>query len=567
MIEDRVGEVRLRVRTDLAEAAEMRPAAERIVCAALGHCAAVLEERAPGRIVFIRRLPLHWRIEEAALDDPELVGELALAAADAIERIAVPGALEPLAASDGAVLFDDEAHLRAAQLLAIARRRPAWFYEALDEEEPGGPLAALAAPQRRQIALGALTRLAAADVLAEALAAQPDAAVAVLAAALGFDTPRPPAGSPRDVFDARDSAAVLAATAAHWPALGPAGRSLALRFHAAALLNSNVETPEAAALGAAVLDRETVPSPAARDEHRDAPATPAPPLEAAAGEPENPAELTATRCAGLFYLLDRVQELDLAESLWRACLPEGAILAAAASALLGPSFAGDAAPALFGGVERPLVWPKVTAEQHAEVAIATTAALAAALPRRGLAEIPPLSIALVDHSAGRLLIAAPEGSPFAVFAWPASSPEMLRVGMRSLLNEWPHSGVLSAVPALATLDDTGRLRPREDVNPRGLMLPEAASAPAAALLAMVASAPSALFAARAGTVVDRAEAFVTRHLVRPAHIRVGPEWLEIVLGADDVDIEVRVAGLDRDPGLVPWLQRNVRFVFQKHDAR
>lgn len=565
MIEDRVGEVRLRVRTDLAEAAEMRPAAERIVCAALGRCAALLEERAAGRIVFIRRLPLRWRIEETALDDPELVGELALAAADAIERIAVPGALDPSTASDGAVLFDDEGHLRAAQLLATARRRPAWFYDALEEEEPGGPLAALAAPQRRQIALAALTRLAAAGVLAEALAAQSDAAVAVLAAALGLDAPRPPAAA--NLRDDGDSVAVLAATAAQWPALGPAGRSLALRFHAAALLNSNVETPEAAALGAAVLDRETVRSPAARDEHRDPPATPAPPLEAAAGEPENPAELIATRCAGLFYLLDRVQELDLAESLWRACLPEGAILAAATSALLGPSFSGDAAPALFGGVERPLVCPEVTAEQHAELAIATTAALAAALPRRGLAEIPPLSIALVGHSAGRLLIAAPEGSPFAVFAWPASSPEMLRVGMRSLLNEWPHSGVLSAMPALATLDDTGRLRPREDVNPRGLLLPEAPSAPAAALLAMVAGAPCALFAARAGPVVDSVEDFKARYIARPARIRIGPEWLEIVLGAAEVDIVVRLAGLDRDPGLVPWLQRNVRFVVQDHDAR
>jgi hypothetical protein len=123
------------------------------------------------------------------------------------------------------------------------------------------------------------------------------------------------------------------------------------------------------------------------------------------------------------------------------------------------------------------------------------------------------------------------------------------------------------MPALATLDDTGRLRPREDVNPRGLLLPEAPSAPAAALLAMVAGAPCALFAARAGTAVDRVEDFIVRYIARPARIRIGPEWLEIVLGAADVDIAVRLAGLDRDPRWLPWLQRNVRFVFQEHDAR
>ena len=41
MIEDRVGEVRLRIRTDLSERAEIRPAAEEMVCRALERCAAI----------------------------------------------------------------------------------------------------------------------------------------------------------------------------------------------------------------------------------------------------------------------------------------------------------------------------------------------------------------------------------------------------------------------------------------------------------------------------------------------------------------------------------------------
>ena len=59
---------------------------------------------------------------------------------------------------------------------------------------------------------------------------------------------------------------------------------------------------------------------------------------------------TATAYGGLFYLLSTVLELGIGESLWKACLPEGQILAGAAATLLGPAASGDPAPALFGGV-------------------------------------------------------------------------------------------------------------------------------------------------------------------------------------------------------------------------
>jgi hypothetical protein len=257
-----------------------------------------------------------------------------------------------------------------------------------------------------------------------------------------------------------------------------------------------------------------------------------------------------------------VQELDAAEALWKACLPEGTVLAAAASALLGQSFAGDAAPALFGGVDA-VGCPDVAPEQHAEVAIAVCAALAAALPRRGLADIPPLVVALVHHPAGRLLVAAPEHAPFAAFAWPAAAPAALRAGLRALLDAWPHRGVLIAHPALATLDTSGRLRARRDAAMRRLLVPTAPSAPAAALLAQLAGTPSLLFAARAGAAFDSAAAFVARHLARPGHVRLGPEQMDIIFGADAVDHDVRRAGLDRDPGWLPWLRRTVRFVFEE----
>jgi hypothetical protein len=567
MIQDRVGELRMRVRTDLPDAAEIRPTAERIVRAVLERCAALLEARAPGRVVLVRRLPLRFALDESLLDDDTAVDDLAQAAVEAIERIAIPSTLDPPATREGAVVFDDEAHLRASHLLARARGRPAWFHAALEDPAAGDPLAALAAPGRRATAHGTLARLAGAGVLAEVLAAQSRSAVAVLAAALGCDAGHGPSArdGSQDLIGNDAAVAELSAVAIGWPALTPAARSLALRVHAAVLLDTDLEAAESAALAAAVRD-DTGSLPRPRVEPAVPDSGPAPVDRATADEPVESPPFATTRCAGLFYLCDRVQELDLAESLWKACLPEGAVLALAASALLGPAFAGDAAPALFGGVDAMVKCPEVTAEQHEEIARTTCAALAAALPRRGLAEIPPIVVGVVPHATGRFFVAAAEGSPFAFFAWPADVPAMLSAGLRALLDAWPHRGELTARPGLASLDTSGRLRPRRDAALARLLLPEAPSAPAAALLALVAGAPCLLFAARAGALAsDTAAAFVARHLARLARIHLGPERMDVILGSHDIDFDVRRAGLDRDPGWLPWLRRTVRFIFEERD--
>ena len=212
MIDGRIGEVRVRVRTDIPEAAEIRPAVERTVRAALERCAELLEERAPGRIVLIRRLPLHWRFEEDMLGDPLQVEDLALAAADAIERMAAPPRLEPPENANVAVVFEDESHWRASHLLACARARPAWFYESLNHGSD--PLAALAAPERREIAEAVLVRLARAGVLAEVLAKHAPPAVATLAKVLGCDTEPSTLLSVDRVIVSR-----LVTIASQWPAL------------------------------------------------------------------------------------------------------------------------------------------------------------------------------------------------------------------------------------------------------------------------------------------------------------------------------------------------------------
>jgi hypothetical protein len=59
------------------------------------------------------------------------------------------------------------------------------------------------------------------------------------------------------------------------------------------------------------------------------------------------------------------------------------------------------------------------------------------------------------------------------------------------------------------------------------------------------------------------EAFVARHLARPARIRLGLEQVDVILSSAALDFDLRRSGLDRDPGWVPWLRRNLRFVFEE----
>jgi hypothetical protein len=53
-------------------------------------------------------------------------------------------------------------------------------------------------------------------------------------------------------------------------------------------------------------------------------------------------------------------------------------------------------------------------------------------------------------------------------------------------------------------------------------------------------------------------AFVCRH---PADIVAEPGWIEVRFPLDQVSTDLRRAGLDRDPGWVPWLGAVVRFVY------
>jgi len=54
---------------------------------------------------------------------------------------------------------------------------------------------------------------------------------------------------------------------------------------------------------------------------------------------------------------------------------------------------------------------------------------------------------------------------------------------------------------------------------------------------------------------------VARVISRRAEIVADPAWIEVRLAAADVDTDVRRAGLDLDPGWLPWFGLVVRFAY------
>lgn len=57
----------------------------------------------------------------------------------------------------------------------------------------------------------------------------------------------------------------------------------------------------------------------------------------------------------------------------------------------------------------------------------------------------------------------------------------------------------------------------------------------------------------------RDRAVLLRVIGRRARLRVEPGWIDAEYDLDDVDVDVRAAGLDLDPGFLPWLGAVVRF--------
>jgi hypothetical protein len=66
---------------------------------------------------------------------------------------------------------------------------------------------------------------------------------------------------------------------------------------------------------------------------------------------------------------------------------------------------------------------------------------------------------------------------------------------------------------------------------------------------------------RLGRPEEAARAVLLETCRRDATIVADPAWLEVRYALEDVDVRVRRAGLDLDPGWLPWLGCVVRFVY------
>ena len=539
---DRVGTLALRVRTDL-EGRELavRDLAERFTRDVIERSSQLLDARHPGRIVVLKTLPFAFTLAER---DAMLPGRLdaaieraAEALAASIEAMLPAEGSEPSASGDVAVFRDEAGFIASVALSQVRGIRP-WFHERALRDDVFDRFV-----REPALALDALIRLAEQDHLIEVVSQYPDAlAVRLVDRLLG---PRTIADAPE--IDDSEIVARLVEQIAAWPALEPAVRQIAAYAHAHRLARASSVAIAGARIASwtsralAVIARE--PSTGVLADDR------APAIAATRDQ--------LTAYSGLFYLVTSVLELGIAEALWQACFPEGTAIAHALSGLL-PDARDPALDVIARVARAPFA---VTDDQVREIARATLEQLVATLPRGGRAALPDGYATFVDGPRGRLLVVTACDGPFVMFALPARTPSEAAAGLAELRARWPQTTPLFGSPSLIELDRSGQIRHARE-RPPSPFLVAADSCPAVALASLVAGAACQLVVSRAGDRVDDVAAWVAHRLAVTGRIVHVEDAIEIWIDANAVDVELRAAGIDRDPGFVPWLETAIRLRFE-----
>jgi hypothetical protein len=271
-----------------------------------------------------------------------------------------------------------------------------------------------------------------------------------------------------------------------------------------------------------------------------------------------------TQFGGVFYLLPVVNELTLGEILWRACLPEGHVVARAVGALIHQS---EAEPALrtLHGPGHAVADLAVSDAQQAEASVALCEAFTWALPRRTGGALPEPIVRIHDLSVGRMLIVSARQSPHIFFAAPARTPAEIVSALESFLGIWPRSAPAPrADRALAALDRRARIAPlTEREPPSELLIVDDGSLFASALPTQIAGTLGHLFSAR---LEADPNAIVRDYLEVPARLVSDRSTLTVQIPMDRINLMIRRAGLDADPGWVPWLERRVAFEYVEGSA-
>lgn len=561
-MDDRVGTLSLRVTTDIVgRDTELRELAERFTREVIQYVSTELETRFPARVVLLQRLPIQWTLpERAGTSSERLHDEIRRAAEAVLERV---GTLLPRddEESDGdaeIAVFPSEPAWLAASLVARARGRVAWCHRRALADDVIVRLAS-----DRSLAVAVLGVLARRDMVAEVLSGERPAQVSRLADVV-CGPPRLPARHTEPAQLA--AAAAIAERVAHLETCAPALLRLVSYAHALVALEtdhgrdtSHTHDSTRDRVGALAEHAiSLVASTGSRGERRWGTdldevedVRPLPPDLAGALRD------LVTDHAGLFYLLSPILELGLAETLWEACLPEGTIIARSLRALID---ADDPALAVIGG--EPSAVPAIDDLQARDIAAAAVGALASIMPRGGRAELPPGHARFVEHATGRLLVVTAHGAPFVLFACPAPQPDAASLALASLLARWPATTPLLGEPAVIELDRTGRLRRGIAVPGPPPLLVDGATAAEVSASSVTVGAPCQLVVSRIGDAIASPTAWAAERLARPGRIVRGADYVDVWQPSDAVDLDVRRAGVDRDPGWVPWLRQTIRLHFE-----
>ncbi len=425
MSTSRVAEVRLQIRLP-AELERSKDRLRRLVehdllGPVLDELEHLLHARIGSQVVIrIRHVGLRWTLAEIELGVAEVVARLARDLADHViaNVIAVPAAdrLRPRGAE--LAVFASERHADAAFLADAADRIvPYWVHTRSSvsatwhDVVASGPEAVLEVVRwlREMDRLDLAILTAPEDTWSEIEAAAPALAPVLAlvrarsaATRLSIRAPDPtvdhPPGEPAVASVAPAPAPAAPAVVEHATTIAhePAQPLAAHRAEREATLVTS---------GAMTADRRDGASAPSTEIAGETTGTVAPPrqLEAPAATPQG-AHLDPsadTQAAGLFYLVGRVLEIELAERLWAAGLPEGDLLALIAATVLGHT--DDPAWRWFGGVlGRPPGIPAVETWAATEVIDVVQHALGRRLARFGISTTPATLGGDLDRLAAQL---------------------------------------------------------------------------------------------------------------------------------------------------------------------
>ncbi|HEY3857279.1 MAG TPA: hypothetical protein VGO67_23085 [Verrucomicrobiae bacterium] len=554
--------------------------AERFTRDVLGRFCDSLESRFPGRVVLVRHLQPRWALSEEEMIDPNVVSRYVVEMAESVSFLDVDG--KNTNGQTPAVIFDDDASWLASYLRhTSSNATPAWYHAAW---QGTGLRDFLATHSGLVISVVALLRLAATEELITILARLPGTIIIEFSQALELniaETTQIIAGAGNHKTDCTDelgtsSTAASFAKIQHDFAILAKQHPTNMSIEAACValyvqtlsqtLPSGANALAPTAVSAAMtahheLIRRVIPSAVSTARIHPEPAAPKTSLDEVAPH-------RTTAYGGLFYLMLTALELGIGETLWKACLPEGQILAAAAAALLGPEASGDCAPALFGGIttREASEIPTILPAQQSEVCGELLASVINAFSRMDVS-FPSVLLDLIETSSGRLLVAA-TSSFFVLFATPAPDSPAVAAGIDAFLNKWPRSAPQpEAANVLASLDSAKRFRP-VDSAPKALRfwLPPGTTASTASVLLQVCGSISQIFAMRVGASSEESirplGSLISDYLKIAARIELKSENVTVLMPMEQINLNLRRAGLDRNPGWVPWSQKIVRFEFE-----